>query len=343
MGERLFGALSDGAPVRCIGIARGDLSAEILTYGAAIRDLRFAGRGVVLGFDSFDDYLAHSPYFGAVAGRNANRIGGGRFHLEGKEHVLDLNEAGRHHLHGGMAGFGKRLWSLADHGATHVELMLVSPDGDAGYPGRVEVRCRYEIDTDACFRITLSAETDKATLVNLAAHSYFNLDGTPDILGHHLAMEAEAYLPVTDDAIPTGEIRPVAGTPFDFRVPRAIGAAGDEVTTAYDHNFCLARAAVEDPRPVARLTGPLSGLVMELLTTEPGLQFYDGYKLAVPCPGLSGRHYGARAGLCLEPQRWPDSPNHAGFADAVLRPGERYHQITEYRFSTLPGQEIRPS
>lgn len=339
MGERLFGALPDGAPARCIGIARGDLSADIITYGAAIRDLRIGGRSVVLGFDTLDDYLAHSPYFGAIAGRHANRICGGRFRLDGKEHVLERNEAGRHHLHGGAAGFGKRLWSLADHGAAHVELTLVSPDGEGGYPGRVEARCRYEIGADACFRITLSAETDRATLVNLAAHSYFNLDGTPDILGHDLTIEAEAYLPVTGEAIPTGEIRPVAGTPFDFRTPRAIGAAGGGAATAYDHNFCLSPAATADPRSVARLAGPLSGLVMDVLSTEPGLQFYDGYKLAVPCPGLGGRRYGARAGLCLEPQRWPDSPNHEAFAGAVLRPGERYRQVTEYRFSTAPGHE----
>lgn len=338
MGERLFGTLPDGAPVRCFTIAQGNISAEILTYGAIIRDLKVGGRSVVLGFEDLADYLAHSPYFGAIAGRHANRIARGCFDIDGARFQLELNENGRHHLHGGSSGFGRRNWSIADRGPAHVELALVSPDGEGGYPGRVEARCRYEVGAGGVFRISLSAETDRPTLANLAAHSYFNLDGTPNILGHRLEIAADGYLPVDEEAIPTGEIRPVAGTPFDFRVMRVIGADGP--ATNHDHNFCLAGAPVAEPRRIARLEGALSGLAMEIATTEPGLQFYDGYKLDVPVPGLDGRSYGARAGLCLEPQRWPDSPNHAGFAGAVLRPGEHYRQITEYRFSTFRHDEI---
>lgn len=329
-----FGQLADGTPVERVAIARGELSAAIMTIGAAITDLRVGGRNVVLGFDDLASYLAHSPYFGVIAGRHANRIAGGRFRLDGEEVQLDRNERGRNHLHGGANGFSRRLWALRETGPAHVVMALVSEDGEAGYPGRVEATARYELPKAGDrLRIVLEVVTDRPTLVNLATHSYFNLDGSDDIGGHLLRIEADAYLPVDDEAIPTGEVRPVAGTPFDFRRLRRIDAEG--VCVSYDHNFCLSTVPMGEPRPVARVVGQGSGLVMDVLTTEPGLQVYDGGKLAVPCPGLDGRRYGPRAGLCLEPQRWPDSPNHRHFAGAVLRPGELYRQVTEYRFSQI--------
>ena len=334
-----FGQLADGTPVERVAIARGGLSASIMTLGAAITDLRFSGRGVVLGFGDLASYLAHSPYFGVIAGRHANRIAGGRFRLDGREVELERNDGGRNHLHGGAMGFARRPWSLREAGAAHAVLALVSGDGDAGYPGRVEVTVRYEIpEAGDRLRIVLEAVTHRPTLVSLATHSYFNLDGTADIGGHLLQIEADAYLPVDGEAIPTGEVRPVAGTPFDFRRLRRIDEHGAEV--AHDHNFCLSAMPTSEPRQVARLVGRESGLAMDILTTEPGLQFYDGYKLAVPCAGLGGRAYGPRAGLCLEPQRWPDSPNHRHFAGAVLRPGELYRQVTEYRFSQIGHEDL---
>ena len=334
-----FGQLADGTPVERVAIARGGLSVSIMTLGAAITDLRVGSRGVVLGFDDLASYLAHSPYFGVIAGRHANRIAGGRFRLDGNEVQLERNDSGRNHLHGGANGFARRLWSLRESGPGHAVLALVSQDGDAGYPGRVEASACYEIPLDGDrLRIVLEASTDRPTLVNLATHSYFNLDGSPDIGGHLLQIEADAYLSVDEEAIPTGEVRPVAGTPFDFRRLRRIDDHGDDV--AHDHNFCLAAVPTSEPRAVARLVGQESGLAMDVLTTEPGLQFYDGYKLAVSCPGLGGRRYGPRAGLCLEPQRWPDSPNHRHFAGAVLRPGELYRQVTEYRFSQIGHEDL---
>ncbi|QGZ36028.1 aldose epimerase family protein [Stappia indica] len=336
-----FGQLADGTPVERVAIAGGGLSASIMTLGAAITDLRVGGRGVVLGFADLASYLAHSPYFGVIAGRHANRIAGGRFRLDGSDVQLECNEGGRNHLHGGARGFARRLWSLREAGPAHAMLALVSEDGDAGYPGRVEASVRYEIpDAGDRLRIVLEAVTDRPTLVNLATHSYFNLDGSPDIGGHLLQIEADAYLPVDGEAIPTGEVRPVAGTPFDFRRLRRIDAHGGDV--AHDHNFCLSAVPTCEPRLVARVIGQESGLAMDVLTSEPGLQFYDGYKLAVPCPGLDGRSYGPRAGLCLEPQRWPDSPNHRHFAGAVLRPGELYRQVTEYRFSQIGHEDLTP-
>lgn len=334
-----FGQLADGTPVESVAIARGGLSVSIMALGAAVTDLRVGGRSVVLGFDDLASYLAHSPYFGVIAGRHANRIAGGRFRLDGNEVQLERNDGGRNHLHGGANGFARRLWLLRESGPAHAVLALVSQDGDAGYPGRVEATARYEIPPAGDrLRIVLEAVTDRPTLVNLATHSYFNLDGSPGIGAHLLQIEADAYLPVDGEAIPTGEVRPVAGTPFDFRRLRRIDDHGGDV--AHDHNFCLSAMPTSEPRAVARLVGQESGLAMDVLTTEPGLQFYDGYKLAVPCPGLGGRRYGPRAGLCLEPQRWPDSPNHRHFAGAVLRPGELYRQVTEYRFSQIGHEDL---
>jgi len=331
-----FGTAPDGTVVQRCRIAGGGLSAEILTWGAVIRSLRMDGHAapLVLGFDSFEPYPLHSPHFGAIAGRYANRIRDGRFELDGTVHQLDRNFHGKHHLHGGGAAFGKRCWTLADAGPTHVRLELDDPAGTGGYPSRLRAACTYRLLPDAVLSVTLEAEADAPTICNLAQHSYFNLDdgGAGDILGHRLTVAAESYLPVDDGLIPTGEQAPVAGTAFDFRTARTIGAA--QPGGGLDHNFCLSPARHPAPEFAARLQG-VGGLAMEVWTTEPGLQVYTGARLSVPVPGLGGRQYGAHAGVALEPQLWPDSPNRPEFPSAVLRAGGRYCQQTEYRF--FPG------
>lgn len=326
----IFGTTPDGERVERISISNGALSASIMTWGAALQDLRLAGHDhpLVLGFERFADYLAHSPFFGIVAGRCANRIRDGRFTLDKNAFQLDRNENG-HHLHGGTQGIGARNWRVERHDARSVTFTLTDPAGAMGYPGTCHLRATYEIRDPATLSLILEAETDAPTLVNLAPHSYFNLDASDDIRAHELRIDAQAYLPVDEDSLPTGEIRSVAGTPFDFRIRRPIGNA------ACDHNFCLSRQRVEK-RDVAVLSGGTSGIEMTVATSEPGLQFYDGAKLDVPVPGLQNRHYGPSAGLCLEPQTWPDAVNHAGFPGPVLRPGDSYRHETDYRFS-VPG------
>jgi len=336
---RRFGLLDDGAGVACVTLDGGGLSVSVLTLGAIIQDLHAdCGRGPqrrVLGFTQLGDYLAHSPYCGAIAGRYANRIAGGRCVIEGKPYQLSRNEAGRTHLHGGERGFSHRIWQLLDHGREHATLEYLSPDGEEGYPASLTLRCTYRITGDGELTIELDATADRATIVNLAAHSYFNLDldaGAADILDHRLEVLADHYLPVDAHLIPTGEIAAVAGTAFDFRQPRAIREAGAP-QPAYDHNFVAGRERLAAPRLLARLTGPLSATQLEIHATEPGLQFYDGARLGPLLPGHGGRRFGAHAGLCLEPQNFPDAPNRANFPNPILRPGERYRQVTIYRFS----------
>ncbi len=330
-----FGTIPDGEEVREVAIAAGDLSARILTWGAVIRDLRLAGfdHPLVLGFDRLDHYLNHSAHFGAVAGRSANRIGQGRFSIDGRQYQVSLNEKGRHHLHGGFHGFGVRPWRLIDHNAASVTLAIDSPDGDEGYPGRVAARVRYIVEAPATLRLEAEAITDAPTLVNLAQHSYFNLDDSPDILDHQVRIFAEAYTPTDADDIPTGEIVAVAGSVFDFRAPRPIRQMrrGERVTL--DKNFVVDRKKAATPRPHVRLHSLKNGLTLDIASTEPGVQFYDGYKLSIPVPGLGGRRYGVSAGCCFEPQVFPDAPSHTGFPSSILRPGETYRQSTQYVFA----------
>ncbi|MBL8588612.1 MAG: galactose mutarotase, partial [Methylobacteriaceae bacterium] len=309
--------------------------AKVINWGAALRDLRVPHEGglqrVVLGLTRIEDYVAHSPHMGAIAGRFANRIRNGRFSIDGADHALSLNQEGRHSLHGGVSGFGKRPWKIGAHEPGRIQLTLHSADGDNGYPGALDVSCVYTLVGAATLRVELTATTDAPTIVNLATHSYFNLDGSPDVRDHELQIAAGFMTPVDSDLIPTGEIVSVAGTPFDFRAPRLVRHGSGQ---RYDHNFAIARR----PDPATRLAhlatlrSRFNGLGMELHSTEPGLQFYDGAKLAVPVAGHDGATYRAHAGLCLEPQVFPDSPNYRHFPDATLRPGQTYSQITEYRF-----------
>lgn len=343
---RTFGTLN-GRPLREVTLETAEARAVVIEYGAVVRDLdvlRPDGRRqrVVLGLDTIDDYVRHAPHFGAVAGRVANRVRGGRFTLDGETHQLALNQEGRHHLHGGgPAGFGKQPWTLAHHDATTATLVHVSPAGTNGYPGCVTAQCRYRL-VGRTLVVELSAVTDAPTLVNLCQHSYFNLDGGADILDHTLEVDADHMTPVDADLIPTGAITPVAGTPYDFREARPVRRQGsDGKRVWYDHNFVLRRdvtrpatgfAADLSMARAARFAGRTSGLALEVWTTAPGLHVYDGFKIDVPVPGLGGARYGNNAGLCLETQVFPDAPNHAHFPSAVLRPGEVYRHAVDYRF-----------
>lgn len=334
-----FGTLADGSEVPLIRLSGGGISAEILGLGAVIRSLDVdVGNGRlprVLGLRTLDDYIKHSPSMGIIAGRYANRIGNARFTLDGREVTLIPNEAGVTQLHGGPNGFGKRLWSVVDHGSSHVTLRLVSEDGDQGFPGRVEAFCRHSIAADGHFRIELTATTDAPTVVNLAAHSYFNLDNSATILDHLVEIPAERYTPVDSLKIPTGEIAPVAGTPFDFTTLRAVRYSGPGAPVIYDHNFVVSMDKTPEPRLMARLVGPQTQTEMQVLSTEPGVQFYDGTHLGVPVPPLNRPETRGNAGLCFEPQYFPDTPNKPQFGSATLRPGETYRQVTEYQFRAM--------
>ncbi|MEW9547883.1 aldose epimerase family protein [Nonomuraea sp. NPDC050783] len=312
----IFGTLPSGEQVELVELSAGRLRAEVLTLGAVVRSLEVSGRNVVLGLDTLEDYLTRSRYFGAVVGRYGNRIAGGRFTLDGVEYTLPVNN-GPNSLHGGTEGFDSKVWTITDRSAASVTLELVSPDGDQGYPGTLTVTVTYTLEDDG-LRIDYASESDKPTVVNLTNHSYFNLkgQGVGDVRDHVVRLAAEHYLPVDDGKIPTGELAPVKGTPFDFTEPHALG---ERIDGAYDHCFVL--------------DGPMSvtagGLTMEVTTTEPGVQFYSGSMLdgeATP--------FGPFAGLCLETQHFPDSPNQPHFPSTVLRPGERRTSTTTYRFTT---------
>jgi aldose 1-epimerase len=332
----------EGQPVQEIVLANAaGAMARIMTWGAVVRDLQVPHRGeprrVVLGFDTFEPYPTHSPHFGAVAGRFANRVNRGAFRLDGKRVQLGLNQnsppgpAGtpKHHLHGGKTGFGKRNWTILRAGADSVTLGLVSPDGEEGYPGALTATCIYTLAAPATLRVELSATTDKPTIVNLAHHSYFNLDGSADIGDHLLTLDCPFRTPVDKDLIPTGEIAAVARTPYDFRraQPMRRDERGERVR--FDDNFVRATSGFGR---CARVESPANGLAMECWTDQPAVQFYDGAKLAVQPAGLDGARYSAHAGFCLEPQVFPDSPNRPHFTSAELWPGEVYSQLTEYRF-----------
>ena len=335
MAPRIFGQLPDGTDVHEVTIAAGELTATVLTVGAVIRDVRLAGidHPLVLGFDRAEYYVQHSPHIGAVAGRSANRIAGGRFSIDGRSYQVSLNENGRTHLHGGFVGFGMRVWRFIDNDATSVTLAIESPDGEEGYPGKVEATVRYSIEAPGTLRMDATATTDAPTLVNLAQHSYFNLDDSPNILDHRLQIFADAYTPTDADLIATGEIVSVASSDFDFRAPRSIRHMRDGKRVLYDKNFVVSREKSAVPHPHARLVSTRNGVALAIASTEPGVQFYDGSYMNIPVPGLGGRQFNANSGCCLEPGFFPDAPNHPGFPSSILRPGDTYRQVSTFAFS----------
>lgn len=337
-----LGPLPDGRFVEKFTLSNANgLSAEIMSYGATLMALHTPDRrgrleNIVLGFDTLDRYLAGTPYFGATVGRYANRIAGARFVLDGREYKLAANE-GANSLHGGRVGFDKVLWR-AQTMPDGVVLSYLSADGEEGYPGELTVDVVYRLTDDDRLNIDYRATTTKPTPINLTHHSYFNLSGRAlkEITGHHLRIYADRYTPVDKELIPTGAVRTVAGTPFDFRSGQLIGARIDadddqlRFAGGYDHNFVLNKRAGVFAR-AALLSDPQSGRAMDVWTTEPGLQFYSGNFLEGSLIGPHGP-FARRTGLCLEPQHFPNSPNEPRFPSTVLRPGDEYRSRTEFRF-----------
>ncbi len=317
------------------------LVARIIDFGGIITELHAPDRAgrladVVLGFDTLAPYETDSPYFGALIGRYGNRIAGGRFTLDGREFRLPVNN-GDNHLHGGVPGFDKVKWHASVAG-DELRLAYASRDGEQGYPGNLDVSVVYTLlDTDELV-VRFHAVTDQATPVNLTQHSYFNLAGSGDILGHILNIDADSFVAIDAESIPTGALAPVAGTPFDFRTPRPIGAAigEDEVQLrngqGYDHCFALNKPQGKAMTRAARVVEPGSGRVLELFTEEPGVQFYSGNFLDGSLVG-KGQAYAYRSGFCLEPQHFPDSPNQPQFPNVILRPGQVYQTESRFRFS----------
>ncbi|KPF42943.1 aldose epimerase family protein [Rhizobium sp. AAP43] len=334
MTRQVFGVMPTGEAVEQVVLSGGGLTASILTFGAVLQDLRLEGHDapLVLGFEDLAGYLDHSPYFGATPGRCANRIGNGRFSLEGTDYQLELNEKGVTHLHGGSDGMGRRNWTILETTADSVTMEIEDPDGRAGYPGTTRTRATFALKPGGIFSVIYETVTDKPTIANVCHHAYFNLDGRLDILGHDLMIAADHYTPVDERLIPTGEIKSVENTAFDFREMRPIRLDVDGQQFGYDHNFCFSSTRM-DKRSVALARSVNSGLTMEIATTEPGVQFYAGGKVSPAVPGLEGRRYGAFAGFCMETQIWPDAINKPNFPNAVLRPGEILRQETDYIFS----------
>lgn len=340
-----FGKTADGTPVEEIVLTnRAGVQAKIITYGGIIRELRVPDRDgklgdVVLGFDNLEGYLKGHPYFGAIIGRVGNRIAKGKFALDGKEYTLAVNN-GPNSLHGGLKGFDKKIWKaelLPDEPAgPAVRLTYLSPDGEEGYPGNLSATVTYTLTDKNELRIDYLATTDKATPVNLTNHSYFNLAGPAagDILGHELMLNADQYIPVDDTLIPTGEIKAVQGTPMDFTTPTPIGAHIDQLKGdpgGYDHTYVLRHGT--PPVLAARLYEPRTGRLMEMFTTQPGVQLYTGNFLDGTLTGKGGVVYKKHQGLCLEAHHFPDAVHHANFPSIILRPGDTYKQTTIYKFS----------
>jgi len=341
-------ATLDGKPIEVYRLANGHgLELEAMTYGGIIRSIKVPDRSgtvadVVLGFDTPQGYLSDPPppYFGALIGRYGNRIAKGHFTVDGQAYTLAINNA-PNALHGGNKGFDKVLWTAtpAKTGASLV-LTRTSPSGEEGYPGTLQARVTYTLTERNELVIEYHATTDKATPVNLTQHSYFNLagEGSGDILGHVLMIDADRFTPVDETLIPTGVLAPVANTPFDFRTPTAIGARINQDDPqlkngkGYDHNWVLNRKG-SGLQLAARLADPKSGRMMEVRTTEPGLQFYSGNFLDGTITGKSGHKYGHRSGLCLETQHYPDSPNQSTFPSTILRPGQSYDSKTVFAFT----------
>ena len=344
-----FGKTPEGQPAD-LYILKNKNGAEvaITNYGGAIVALKMPDRNgkladIVLGYDNVDGYVADKSYFGALIGRYGNRIGHAQFAVDGKTYTLAKNN-GENSLHGGIKGFNKALWTAKTVSAKDgqaLELSYLSKDGEEGFPGNLKVTVVYTLTDENALRISYAATTDKKTVVNLTNHAYFNLagQGSGDILAHLLTVEADQFTPVDAGLIPTGELRDVTGTPFDFRKPTAIGARIDQADEqiklggGYDHNFVLKKGNEKGETLAARVVEPTSGRVVEVWTTEPGIQFYTGNFLDGKTAGKGGATYPKRNAFCLETQHYPDSPNQPKFPSVILKPGERYDTVTTYKFS----------
>jgi aldose 1-epimerase len=350
-----FGKTPDGAAVEAITLTNGKgVSATVITYGATLQSLIAPGRDgtkadIALGFKDAEAYAKNASYFGASVGRFANRIGKGKFTLDGKTYQLALNNNGVAALHGGLKGFDKQVWKVSDvkrGPVASVTFTYVSPDGEEGYPGTLTATATYALDEQNQLTITYGATTDKPTIVNMTNHAIFDLAGEGSrlgILNHRLTIPARAYTPVDATLIPTGERRPVAGTVFDFtkgrvladdlrdgRDPQIVAGRG------YDHNFALDAGLTAAPKLAARLEDPASGRVLEVLTTEPGVQLYTGNFLDGTLVGKHGHVYRMGDGVALEPQKFPDTPNQPNFGSARVDPGKPYHHLMVYRLSVAP-------
>ncbi len=340
-----IGKTPGGTTVEQFALSNGrGMKAKVITYGGIVTELHAPDKDgkladVVLGFDGLEGYLERNPFFGCITGRYANRIAGGTFTLGGKEYTLAKNN-GPNHLHGGLKGFDKVVWKAEPVRGEEpaVRLSYLSKDGEEGYPGNLSVTVTYTLTDDNALRIDYRATTDKATPINLTNHSYFNLAAAGDVLDHVMTIAADRYTPVDETLIPTGKIDPVRGTPLDFTGPTPIGKRIDQLKSVpgggYDHNYVLRQPEKKGPHLAARVTEPKSGRVMEVLTTEPGVQLYTGNFLDGKLKGKGGAVYKKHAGFCLETQHFPDSVHHKDFPSVILEPGQAFNSTTVYRFST---------
>jgi aldose 1-epimerase len=350
MKKQSFGKTSDGRPVDLYTLSnKMGMEVTITNFGGIVVSLKAPDRtgkfeDVVLGYDSIDGYLTNKAFFGALIGRYGNRIAHGKFMLNDKTYSLPKND-GDNTLHGGLEGFNKRLWTAKDVSGSKgpaLELTYLSPDGEEGFPGNLKVKVVYTLNDQNELTIAYSATTDKDTVVNLTNHSYFNLagQGNGDVLAHELMIKGDAITAVDDTLIPTGELRPVKGTPFDFTHATAIGARINQddpqlkVGKGYDHNWVLNDHGSRTPALVAEAFEPKSGRVLQVLSTEPGVQFYSGNFLDGTITGKGGKAYNRRFGFCLETQHFPDSPNHPKFPSTMLKPGQTYSTTTIFKFSS---------
>lgn len=338
-----FGKLSDGTPVDAYTLTNANgLKAKIITFGAILTELHVPDKSgnlgdVVLGFDNIEQYEKGHPFFGATVGRVANRIAKGKFTLDGKEYTLAINN-GPNHLHGGLKGFDKKVWKaepVKNGDGPSVKFSTNSPDGEEGYPGNLTVSVTYTLTNKNALRIEYTATTDQDTPVNLTNHSYFNLSGKDDILNHSMRLNADRFVPVDSTLIPTGELKAVKGTPMDFTAPRLIGERIEQTggdPTGYDHCYVINHGG-KSLTLAAHVTEPTTGRVMEVFTTEPGVQFYTGNFLDGTLTGKGGWTYQKHAAFCLEAGHFPDAVNQPKFPSIILHPGSTYHQRTEYVFS----------
>lgn len=334
-----FGTMDDGSSVQLFTLTNENgMEVSITNFGGIVTSIKVPDKDgniedVVLGFDDFEKYKSGHPFFGAIAGRYANRIANGEFELNGETYQLATND-GENHLHGGNEGFDKKLWNAeVNQDENSVTLSYLSPDGEEGYPGNLDVDVTYTLTDDNELKIDYHATTDKPTVLNLTNHSYFNLSGDPSqtILDHKLTINADRYTPVDDGLIPTGELRPVEGTAFDFTEPETVGARIESIPPGYDHNFVLNNPD-SGVRKIATVEHEESGRVMEVYTDQPGVQFYTGNFLDGSLMDRNGNPIEQYAALCLETQTFPDSPNKPDFPSPVLNPGEMYETTTIYQF-----------